>query len=206
MAMRDSSRRWLARQRRDIFVRRARAEHYRSRAAYKLAEIDRRVGLLRRGYSVVDLGAAPGGWSQIAAQRIGKTARIIAVDLVPIKKIDGVNMIQADIEDKLLAAKIKSLLGSGQASVVLSDLAPPTTGHRATDQARIENLTLAAFSLTQQILAPKGDFLVKTRQGGWDDLMAQLKGKFAQTQLLKPEASRSGSAEIYVLARGYQPN
>ena len=203
MAMRGSSKNWLARHRRDPFVRRAHAQNYRSRAAFKLDEIDRRNALLKRGQAVVDLGAAPGGWAQIAAARVGQEGTVIAVDLTEMKPIDGVKSIQADVGDPLTTERIKHILGRN-ADVVLSDLAPATTGHRATDQARIETITLAALALTRQILAPGGDFLVKTRHGGFDELIALVRQDFATARLIKPAASRGFSAEIYILARGFQ--
>ena len=205
MAMRGSSKSWLARNRRDPFVRLAHAQNYRSRAAFKLDEIDRRNALLKRGQAVVDLGAAPGGWAQIAAARVRQEGTVIAVDLTEMKPIDGVKSIQADINDPLTAERIKHILGRN-ADVVLSDLAPATTGHRATDQARIETITLAALALTRQILAPGGDFLVKTRHGGFDQLIALVRQDFATARLIKPAASRGFSAEIYILARGLQPH
>ena len=210
MAMRGSSKNWLARHRRDPFVRLAHAQNYRSRAAFKLDEIDRRNALLKRGQAVVDLGAAPGGWAQIAAARAGQEGTVIAVDLTEMKPIDGppnagVEFIQADINDPRLTERIKHSLGRN-ADIVLSDLAPATTGHRATDQARIETITLAALALTRQILAPGGDFLVKTRHGGFDELIALVRQDFATARLIKPAASRGFSAEIYILARGFQPH
>ena len=201
--MRGSSKSWLARHRRDPFVRRAHAQNYRSRAAFKLDEIDRRSALLKRGQAVVDLGAAPGGWAQIAAARVGQEGTVIAVDLTEMKPIDGVEFLQADINDPRLTERIKHILGRN-ADVVLSDLAPATTGHRVTDQARIETITLAALALTRQILAPGGDFLVKTRHGGFDELIALVRQDFATARLIKPAASRGFSAEIYILARGFQ--
>ena len=208
MAMRGSSKSWLARNRRDPFVRLARTQNYRSRAAFKLAEIDRRHALLKRGQAVVDLGAAPGGWSQIAAARVGQEGTVIAVDLTEMKPIDGVKSIQADISDPPIAGprlteRIKHILGR-DADVVLSDLAPATTGHRATDQARIEAITLTALALTRRILVSGGDFLVKTRHGGFDELIALVRQDFATARLIKPAASRGFSAEIYILARGFQ--
>ena len=205
MAMRGSSKSWLARHRRDPFVRLAHAQNYRSRAAFKLVEIDRRNALLKRGQAVVDLGAAPGGWAQIAAARAGQEGTVIAVDLTEMKPIDGVEFLQADINDPRIIERIKRILGRN-ADVVLSDLASATTGHRATDQARIETITLAALTLTRQILAPGGDFLVKTRHGGFDELIALVRQDFATARLIKPAASRGFSAEIYILARGFQPH
>ncbi len=201
--MRDSSKRWLARHERDPFVRRARAEHYRSRAVYKLAEIDHRHSLFKKGQAIVDLGAAPGGWTQYVITRCGQGARIVAVDLAPIKPILGVEIIQADIADPALATKIRRVLRR-PSNIVLSDLAPSLSGQRTTDQARTENITFAAFELTSEILAPRGSFLIKTRHGSWDQLIVRLKESFAKVRLVKPAASRGASAEIYILAQGFR--
>jgi 23S rRNA (uridine2552-2'-O)-methyltransferase len=202
-----SSRQWLERQLNDPYVKRAKSEGYRSRAAYKLAEIDDTARFLKRGSHVVDLGAAPGGWSQIAAERTGAAygkGRIVAIDLMNIEAIKGVDFLQVDFLDEEAPQMLKSML-RGPVDVVLSDMAGNTTGHRQTDHIKIIALVEAAAEFARQVLVPGGTFLAKVIQGGTEhSLLADLKRNFSSVKHIKPPASRSDSAELYVLATGFR--
>jgi len=201
-----SSQRWLKRQLDDPYVRRARTEGYRSRAAYKLKEIDDKYHLLKPGAKVVDLGAAPGGWSQIAAARVkaGQGGRVVAIDLLDIEPIPNVEFAQLDFLDEEAPARLKEMLG-GRADVVLCDMAANTTGHRQTDHLKIVALVEAAAEFAREVLAPGGAFLAKVIQGGAEnELLAVLKREFATVRHVKPPASRADSAELYLLAQGFR--
>jgi 23S rRNA (uridine2552-2'-O)-methyltransferase len=199
-----SSRTWLARQISDPYVMRARREGLRSRAAYKLSEIDDKYHLLKPGSRVVDLGAAPGGWSEIAAQRVGGKGRVIALDILDMKALSGVEFLKFDFLDDAAPARLKTMLG-GKADVVLSDMAANTTGHRQTDHLRIIALAEAAAMFAREVLAPGGVFLCKVLQGGTEAaLLAELKRDFEIVKHVKPPASRTDSAELYLLARGFR--
>ncbi len=202
-----ASTRWLQRQLNDPYVEEAKRRGYRSRAAFKLSEIDDKYHLLRPGMSVVDLGAAPGGWSQIGAQRVqaaGK-GRVIAVDVVEVEAISGVTQLTLDMTDPQAADRIKEALNGKPADLVLSDMHAPATGHRQTDQLRIMGLVEAALDLAEDVLAPGGAFLCKVLQGGaGKELVARLNRSFAKVRHVKPKASRAGSAEMYVLATGFR--
>jgi 23S rRNA (uridine2552-2'-O)-methyltransferase len=202
-----SSTLWLDRQLNDPYVARARREGYRSRAAYKLIEIDDKHRLLKPGLRVVDLGAAPGGWSQVAAKRGSADAgrgRVVAIDLLDMPAIAGVDFLQLDFLDETAPDKLKAML-AGEADVVLSDMAANATGHRKTDQLRIIALAEAAAEFAREVLAPGGAFLCKVLQGGTESaLLAQLKRDFASVKHVKPAASRSDSAELYLMATGFR--
>jgi 23S rRNA (uridine2552-2'-O)-methyltransferase len=202
-----SSKRWLERQLNDPYVTRARREGYRARAAYKLIEIDDKHRLLRHGARVVDLGAAPGGWSQVAAQRVGAAqgrGRVVAVDVLDMAPVAGVDFIRCDFLDPGVGDEIKALLG-GPADVVLCDMAANATGHRRTDHLRIMALAEAAAEFARAVLAPGGAFLCKVLQGGTEaTLLASLKRDFAAVKHVKPAASRADSAELYLLATGFR--
>jgi 23S rRNA (uridine2552-2'-O)-methyltransferase len=199
-----SSRAWLTRQINDPYVARAKREGFRSRAAYKLAEIDDKFHLLKAGARVVDLGAAPGGWSEIAARRVGPSGRVVALDILEMKPIAGIDFLQLDFLDDTAPAKLKALLG-GKADVVLSDMAANATGHRQTDHLRIMALAEAAALFAREVLAPGGAFLCKVLQGGTEArLLGELKRDFETVKHVKPPASRSDSAELYLLARGFR--
>jgi 23S rRNA (uridine2552-2'-O)-methyltransferase len=202
-----SSKLWLERQLNDPFVARARREGYRSRAAYKLIEIDDKHRLLKSGARVVDLGAAPGGWSQVAAKRVGLAqgkGRVVAIDLLEMAPIAGVDFVRRDFLDARAPDEIKALLG-GPADVVLSDMAANATGHRKTDHLRIVALAEAAAEFAREVLAPGGAFLCKVLQGGTEGtLLAALKRDFAAVKHVKPAASRADSAELYLLATGFR--
>jgi 23S rRNA (uridine2552-2'-O)-methyltransferase len=199
-----SSRQWLERQLNDPYVRRSKSEGYRSRAAYKLAEIDDKAKFLKRGARVVDLGAAPGGWSQVAAERVGKEGRVVAVDLLEMPPIPSVEFLCLDFLDARAPAELKAKLGA-VADVVLCDMAANTTGHRRTDHLRIMGLVETAAEFAREVLAPGGAFLAKVIQGGTEgELLASLKRDFASVKHVKPPASRAASAELYVLATGFR--
>ncbi|UWU72176.1 RlmE family RNA methyltransferase [Bradyrhizobium sp. NC92] len=202
-----SSKLWLERQLNDPYVAKAKAAGYRSRAAFKLLEMDDKFRLLKPGMAVVDLGAAPGGWSQIAAKRVGSTegkGKVVAIDLLEMPEIPGVDFAQLDFMDNDAPEKLTAMLG-GKADVVMSDMAANTTGHRKTDQLRIVGLVETAAAFACDVLKPGGAFLAKTFQSGADaDLLAQLKRDFATVRHVKPAASRQDSSERYVLATGFR--
>ena len=202
-----SSKLWLERQLNDPYVARARREGLRARAAYKLIEIDDKHRLLKPGVRVVDLGAAPGSWSQVAAKRVGaaqRSGRVVAVDLLDMAPIAGVELMRLDFLDARAPDAIKSVL-AGAADVVLSDMAENATGHRKTDHLRIMALAEAAADFARVVLAPGGAFLCKVLQGGTEaTLLAALKRDFATVKHLKPAASRADSAELYLLATGFR--
>jgi 23S rRNA (uridine2552-2'-O)-methyltransferase len=202
-----SSKLWLERQLNDPYVARARREGFRSRAAYKLTEIDDKYHLLKPGMTVVDLGAAPGGWSQIAAKRVGTASgkgRVIAIDLLEMPEIAGVTFAQLDFLGEEAPARLVAMM-EGRADVVMSDMAANTTGHRKTDQLRMVGLIETAAAFAAEVLNPGGAFLAKTFQSGADaELMVQLKRDFANVRHVKPAASRQDSSERYVLATGFR--
>jgi 23S rRNA (uridine2552-2'-O)-methyltransferase len=201
-----SSRAWLQRQINDPYVARAKREGFRSRAAYKLAEIDEKFHLLKSGARVVDLGAAPGGWSEIAARRVGAGGRVVALDILDMKPIAGVEFEKLDFLDEAAPNRLKAMLG-GNADVVLSDMAANATGHRQTDHLRIMALAEVAAQFACEVLAPGGSFLCKVLQGGTETtLLASLKRDFETVKHVKPPASRSDSAELYLLAKGFRGN
>jgi 23S rRNA (uridine2552-2'-O)-methyltransferase len=199
-----SSQKWLERQLNDPYVARAKREGYRSRAAFKLLEIDEKFKILKPGQKIVDLGAAPGGWSQIAAKVVGPKGKVVGIDLLPIDPMAGVEFIQLDFLDESAPGKLIEMLG-GPADVVMSDMAANTTGHKKTDHLRIIGLAEAAIYFAREILAPGGAFVAKVFQGGTENqLLADLKRDFAVVRHVKPAASRADSAELYVLATGFR--
>ncbi len=202
-----SSTLWLERQLNDPYVARAKREGYRSRAAYKLIEMDDRYHLFKPGDRIVDLGAAPGGWSQVAAAQVkakeGK-GKVVAVDLLDMEAVDGVEFAVKDFNDPDAPEFIKTMLG-GDADGVMSDMAANATGHRATDHLRIVALAELAADFACDVLAKGGFFIAKVLQGGTEgQLLTRLKRDFATVRHVKPEASRAGSAELYVLATGFR--
>jgi 23S rRNA (uridine2552-2'-O)-methyltransferase len=202
-----SSKRWLERQLNDPYVARAKREGFRARAAFKLLEIDDRHRLLKPGARVLDLGAAPGGWSQVAAKRVGAAegrGRVVAIDRLDMSPIVGVEFVQLDFLDPQAPDKIAALLG-GPADLVLSDMATNASGHRRTDHLKIMALAEAAADFARAVLAPGGAFLCKVLQGGTEaTLLAALKRDFASVKHVKPAASRTDSAELYLLATGFR--
>jgi 23S rRNA (uridine2552-2'-O)-methyltransferase len=203
-----ASTRWLQRQLNDPYVEEAKRKGYRSRAAFKLIEIDDKQRLLRPGMKVLDLGAAPGGWSQIAAERVDSGAgkgQVIAVDVSEVEPLPGVEMLALDVTATGAPERIRAMLRGGTADVVLSDMAGPATGHRQTDHLRVVGLVEAALAIAEEVLAPGGTFLAKVFQGGaGQELMAQLTRDFAKVRHVKPKASRAQSPEVYVLATGFR--
>ena len=202
----SSSRRWLERQLNDPYVAEAQKKGYRGRAAFKLIEIDEKLDILKPGMSIVDLGAAPGGWSQVAA---AKNCKVVAIDLLQIDEIPGVTFFQMDFMDDAAPDTLKKSLaeisGDGLADAVLSDMAPNTTGHKQTDHLRIMGVVEAAYDFAREVLKPDGIFVAKVFQGGAQDtLLAQMKKEFKVVKHLKPPASRKESAEQFVVAKGFR--
>ncbi len=202
----QSSNLWLERQLNDPYVARAKREGMRSRAAYKLIEIDDKARFLKKRARVLDLGAAPGGWSQVAAKRVGapQSGRVVAIDLLPMEPVAGVDFAQIDFLDPAAPGKLKAMLG-GPADLVLSDMAANATGHAKTDHLKIMALVEAAAEFAGEVLKPGGTFLAKVLQGGTEAaLLAALKRDFKTVKHVKPAASRADSAELYLLATGYR--
>ncbi|MDP9127843.1 MAG: RlmE family RNA methyltransferase [Pseudomonadota bacterium] len=199
-----SSRQWLQRHLNDPYVAAAKDEGYRSRAAFKLLQLDEQFHFLRGGLRVVDLGAAPGGWSQVTASKIGGKGKLVALDILPMDPIAGVDFIQMDFLADDAPNKLKAML-KGQANLVLSDLAPSTTGHSGTDHIRIMMMAEAAALFAMEVLAPGGGFICKFFQGGAEkQLLDQLKKHFAKIKHAKPAASRAESSETYLVAQGFR--
>jgi 23S rRNA (uridine2552-2'-O)-methyltransferase len=199
-----SSKRWLERQLNDPYVAAAKAKGYRSRSAFKLKELDAKFHLLKRGALVLDLGAAPGGWSQVAAGRVGEAGKIVAADILEMEPIAGVEFLQCDLLAAEAPARLKRALG-GAADLVLSDMASPTTGHRETDHIRTLALFEAALDLAEDVLKPGGAFVGKVFQGGAaNELLTRVKKRFAEVKHVKPPASRAESVELYLVATGFK--
>ncbi|HTZ70344.1 MAG TPA: RlmE family RNA methyltransferase [Acetobacteraceae bacterium] len=193
---------WLKRQLNDPYVTAAKAQGFRSRAAFKLIELDEKFHLIRPGARVLDLGAAPGGWTQVALQR--GAASVVGVDLLPIDDIGGATLLQGDFTESAMPERLAALLG-GPADLVLSDMAPNTTGHRATDHLRIMALAELALEFAMEVLAPGGAFVTKLFQGGSErQMLTLLKQRFATVRHAKPPASRKESSELYVVAMGFR--
>jgi len=198
-----SSNRWLERQLNDPYVRRAKADNYRSRAAYKLLELDERFGLLKGVKAVVDLGIAPGGWSQVVSRRV-PGAKIAGIDLLPTDPIEGVTILQMDFMDADAPARLREALG-GPPDLILSDMAANTVGHSRTDHLRTMGLVEAGLEFAVETLRPGGAFVAKVLAGGADsDLVAELKRHFTTVKHAKPPASRKESSEWYVVAQGFK--
>ncbi len=197
-----ASARWLARQLNDPYVMAAKQQGWRSRAAFKLLELDDKFQLIRRGARVLDLGAAPGGWTQVSVKR--GAASVLALDLLPIDPIQGATILQGDFTDPAMPEKLTGLLGGG-ADLVLSDMAPNTTGHTATDHIRIVALAEMALDFAAQILSPGGTFVAKVFQGGSEkQILDVLKRNFSSVRHAKPPSSRKESSELYVVAQGFR--
>ena len=197
-----SSKAWLERQLNDDFVRAAKAEGYRSRAAYKLRAIDDRFHLIRRGAALIDLGCAPGGWLQVAVER--RAGAVVGIDILPVAPIAGVTLLEMDFTDPAAATRLVEALGRAP-DLILSDMAPNTTGHRTTDHLRIVALIEAAAAFAGEVLKPGGALVTKAFQGGETaDVVAALKRRFANVRHVKPKASRAESAEVYIVATGFK--
>jgi 23S rRNA (uridine2552-2'-O)-methyltransferase len=203
MTRRKPDKGWMARHVRDPYVRQARREGYRSRAAFKLLELDARDRLLRPGMRVLDLGASPGGWSQVAAQRVGREGLVVAADLAPMQPIPGVRFIAADLRDPATRARLEAALDGSRADLVLSDMAPNLTGVAAADEARAQELVDSAVALCTALLKPDGALLVKMFHGaGLEAVIERMRAVFKSVEMRKPPASRSRSSEVYALCRG----
>ena len=199
----DSSIRWLERQLNDPYVQRAKAENYRSRAAFKLIELDERFSLLKGVRAVVDLGIAPGGWSQVVRRRV-PLSKVVGIDLLPTDPIDGVTILQMDFMDDDAPERLREAL-DGPADLVLSDMAANTVGHPQTDHLRTMALVEAGLEFAREVLRPGGAYVAKVLAGGADnDLVAELKRNFTSVKHAKPPASRKGSSEWYVIAQGFK--
>lgn len=200
-----SSRQWLDRHFNDEYVKRAQREGYRSRAVYKLLEIQERDRLLKPGQTVVDLGAAPGGWSQMAKQIVGSKGRVIALDILPMEPIAGVGFIEGDFRDDAVLQELRDLLQGQPVDLVISDMAPNISGMSAVDQPRAMYLCELALEFAREVLRPGGDLLVKVFQGeGFDQYYKELRASFKKVSTRKPKASRPKSREVYLLAGNYK--
>jgi len=199
-----SSSRWLREHFNDPFVQRAQSEGWRSRAVFKLEEIDKREKLLKPGAVCLDLGAAPGAWSQYARRKVGKAGRVIAADILPMDPLPGVEFVQGDFRDEEAFARILKLAPQRQVDVVLSDMAPNLSGMDSIDQPRSLYLAELALDMAERVLNPQGSALIKVFQGaGFQELVAAARRKYAKVKLCKPQASRARSPELYLLARHY---
>lgn len=199
-----SSTLWLQRQLNDPYVKRAKAEGYRSRAAFKLLELDEKFGLLKPGARVVDLGAAPGGWTQVAVAKLGAKGRVVGLDLLPVDPIAGAEIIVQDFLAEDAPEILKTMLG-GRADLVMSDMAANTTGHTRTDHMRIMHLCELAYHFATEVLAPGGAFVCKVLKGGTENqLLNDMKQRFSSVKHAKPASSRADSAESYVVATGFK--
>lgn len=204
MAKSKSSKKWLKEHFKDKYVNKAKQEGQRSRAVYKLEEINKRDKLIKPGMTVIDLGSAPGGWSEYAAREVGLNGSVMALDILPMDYIDGVKFIQGDFNEPIILEKLKKLVENRTVSLVMSDMAPNISGIVTVDQARMMNLAEIALELARDVLTPGGDYLIKIFQGtGVDEYQKHLKSLFKKVLVRKPSASRSRSREIYLLARGY---
>lgn len=205
MAKTKSSRRWLREHSEDEFVRRARDEGKRSRALYKLKEIQSKDRVVRRGATVIDLGAAPGGWSQYLAEQVGPTGCVIAVDVLPMDSIPDVEFIQGDFTEQEVLERLREQLSGRSVDLVISDMAPNISGVKAVDQPRAMYLAELALDLAVDCLAPGGNFVVKLFQGeGFDDFVRALRAVFARVSVRKPRSSRARSREVYAVATGFK--
>lgn len=203
MKKHKTSKAWMHQHVTDHWVQRAKAEGYRSRAAFKLKEIDAKDHILKTGMVVVDLGAAPGGWSQVAVSRVGRSGRVIALDLLELAPIAGVEFIQGDFREDQVLCALEQRLGGTPVDLVISDMAPNISGVAAIDQARCSLLCELALDFARRHLRPGGDLLVKAFHGaGFEELRTTMREVFAQVQVRKPKASRDRSSEVYLLGRG----
>ena len=204
MARSKQSKKWLKEHFDDLYVQRAQKDGYRSRAVYKLLEINDKDHILKPGATVVDLGAAPGSWSQIAAMRLGDNGKLIALDILPMDSLADVTFIEGDFREESVYEELLKILGDSPVDLVMSDMAPNTSGIKAVDQPRAMYLAELALELARKTLKPNGDFLVKVFQGeGFDTYLAEVKKSFKKVLARKPQASRPRSREVYLLARGY---
>jgi 23S rRNA (uridine2552-2'-O)-methyltransferase len=207
MAKSQSSRRWLSEHFRDEYVKRAQQEGLRSRAVFKLKELDERHRLIKPGMTVIDLGAAPGGWSEYAAHRVGRNGRVIALDILPMEAIEGVTFIQGDFREEGVLEELRRAIDRRPVQLILSDMAPNMSGMKAVDQPRAMHLSELALELAREVLAPGGGFLIKLFQGeGSDAFLREVRQCFATCAVKKPDASRARSREVYLVAAGFKPS
>lgn len=205
MSRSRTSKQWLKEHFDDIYVKRSKELGYRSRASFKLLEIQKKDRLFKPGMSVVDLGAAPGGWSQVAAELVGSKGKVLASDLLAMDPLHGVNFVKGDFTETSVFEEILSRLGGEAADLVISDMAPNLSGVKDIDQPRVMCLAELALDMAQTILKPGGCFLVKVFQGeGYETFLQQIKGSFVSVKARKPNASRARSREVYLLARGFR--
>ncbi len=205
MAKSGSSGRWLQEHERDPYVQRARRDGYRSRASYKLLELDAKDKVLRPGAVVLDLGAAPGGWSQVAAARVGRAGRVIATDILPMDSLPGVDFVQGDFTEQETLDRLLEMLGGAGVDLVMSDMAPNMSGVRAVDQQRAMHLVELAVDVATRVLKPGGVLLTKVFQGeNFQDMLVQLRQSYRTVASRKPEASRARSRELYWVAKGFR--
>lgn len=203
MAQNKSSKKWLKEHEQDPWVQRARKEGWRSRSSFKLLEIADKDGLLRPGQRVLDLGAAPGGWSQVAAARVGRKGTVLASDILDMDPVPGVTFLQGDFREDEVYQRLMAALEGGQADLVLSDMSPNISGNRAIDQPRVMDLAELALDMARNVLAPEGQCLIKVFQGeGFDEFRQAMKEAFRSVKSRKPEASRARSPEVYLLGSG----
>ncbi len=205
MARSKSSNRWLEEHVNDPYVKQAQLDGYRSRASYKLLELNDKDKLLRPGMILLDLGSAPGGWSQVAAPLVGSKGRVIASDILPMDAIADVDFIQGDFTEEVVFTQILEKLGDAQADIVISDMSPNISGVSAADQASSMYLLELALDMARQVLKPEGSFVAKVFHGeGYDQYVKELRTSFSKVVIRKPDASRSRSREVYVVARGFR--
>ena len=205
MARSKSSNRWLDEHFSDEYVKRAQQDGYRSRAVYKLIEIQEKDRLIKKDMTVIDLGAAPGGWSQVAADWVGDDGRVVALDILPMDSLAGVEFIEGDFREESVLGQLIETLGDHKADLVMSDMAPNISGNKATDQPRAMYLAELALELARTALRPGGAFLAKVFQGtGYEEYVRDIRGSFGSMTTRKPKASRPRSREVYILARNYR--
>lgn len=205
MARSKTSKQWLKEHFDDVYVRQSQEQGYRSRASFKLLEMQQQDGLIRPGMTVVDLGAAPGGWSQVAAELVGERGRVIASDILKMDALAGVEFLQGDFTEQEVLDRLLESLGEDAADLVISDMAPNMSGMKEIDQPRIMHLAELALDLARSVLKPKGTFLVKVFQGeGYELFQRELRDSFETVKVRKPKASRARSSEIYLLAAGFR--
>lgn len=205
MAKSKSSNRWLEEHFNDHYVKQSQIDGYRSRASYKLLELNDKDKLIRPGMVVVDLGSAPGGWSQVAGRLVGDNGRVLASDILPMDGMEGVDFIQGDFTEESVFNELMARLGGAQADLVISDMAPNMSGVDAVDQPQAMYLVELALDMAQQVLKPKGAFVAKVFHGeGFDVFLKDVKGLFEKVSIRKPDASRPRSREVYVVAKGYR--
>lgn len=205
MGKSHSSKRWLAEHFADDYVKRAQKEGLRSRAVFKLRELDERHRLLKPGMIVVDLGAAPGGWSEYALSRVGVKGKVVALDILPMAAIEGVDFIQGDFREDAVLAQLRAVVGADKVQVVLSDMAPNMSGSKAVDQPRAIHLAELALEAARELLVAGGTFVIKLFHGeGFDAYVREVRSDFTSVAVKKPDASRARSREVYLLATGYK--